>query len=45
MKELLSAMDLTQVVEVLTEALLRELDDEVDFIFRYGSYLKGKRKW
>lgn len=35
------AVDLVQITEVLTTALLRELGDEVDLIFRYGSYLKG----
>lgn len=34
-------VDLVQITEVLTTALLRELGDEVDLIFRYGSYLKG----
>ena len=34
-------VDLLQITEVLTTALLRDLGDEVDLIFRYGSYLKG----
>lgn len=33
--------DLLQITEVLTTALLRDLGDEVDLIFCYGSYLKG----
>jgi hypothetical protein len=35
------AVDMTRITEVLKEALLRELGDEVDLIFRYGSHLKG----
>ena len=35
------AIDIIRVTEVLKEAILRELGDEVDLIFRYGSHLKG----
>lgn len=35
------AIDIMRVTEVLKEAILRELGDEVDLIFRYGSQLKG----
>lgn len=35
------AADLLQITEVLTTALLRELGDEVDLIFRYGSFIRG----
>ena len=35
------AADLLQITEVLTTALLRALGDEVDLIFRYGSFIKG----
>ena len=33
--------DLTRITEVLKTALLRDMGDEVDLIFRYGSHLKG----
>jgi hypothetical protein len=33
--------ELAQVTDVLSTALLRDLGDEVDLIFRYGSFLKG----
>jgi hypothetical protein len=35
------AVDISRTIEMLKEALLRDLRDEVDLIFRYGSYLKG----
>jgi hypothetical protein len=35
------AVDMERVTDVLKEALLRNLGDEVDVIFRYGSLLKG----
>jgi len=35
------AIDIIRVTEVLKETILRDLGDEVDLIFRYGSYLKG----
>ncbi len=35
------AADLLQITEVLTTALLRKLGDEVDLIFRYGSFIRG----
>lgn len=35
------SVDLQHVSQVLKTALLRELGDEVDLIFRYGSCLKG----
>lgn len=35
------AVDLQHVTEVLKTALLRDLGDEVDLIFRYGSFLQG----
>jgi hypothetical protein len=35
------AADLAYITEVLKDALLRDLGDEVDLIFRYGSHLKG----
>ncbi len=35
------SVDLACIIEVLKEALLRNLGDEVDLIFRYGSHLKG----
>ncbi len=35
------APDLIRIVEVLKAGILRELGDEVDLIFRYGSFLKG----
>src|ERR1051325_4839758 len=35
------ALDLLQTAEVLKAALLRDLGDEVELIFRYGSHLKG----
>jgi hypothetical protein len=34
-------VDLTNLTNVVTTALLRDLGDEVDLIFRYGSQLKG----
>lgn len=34
-------IDANQIIEVLQNAILRELGDEVDLIFRYGSLLKG----
>lgn len=35
------AVELTLLIEMLKEALLRELGDEVDLIFRYGWYVTG----
>lgn len=35
------SVDLPRVTAVLKTALLRDLGDEVDLIFRYGSFLKG----
>jgi hypothetical protein len=35
------AIDIIRVTEVLKNAILRELGDEVDLIFRYGSQLTG----
>ncbi len=35
------AIDIIRVTEVLKETILRDLGDEVDLIFRYGSYLRG----
>jgi hypothetical protein len=35
------AVDLMHLTEVVKEALLRDLGEEVDLIFCYGSYLKG----
>lgn len=35
------AIDIIRLTELLKEAILRELGDEVDLIFLYGSYLKG----
>lgn len=35
------AIDIVQVINILKSALLSDLDDEVDLIFRYGSMLKG----
>jgi hypothetical protein len=35
------AVDLSQITEVLQAALLRDLGEEVDLIFRYGSHLMG----
>jgi hypothetical protein len=35
------AADLNHITEVLKDALLRDLGDEVDLIFRYGSHLTG----
>jgi predicted nucleotidyltransferase len=34
-------VDLNPITEVLKIALLRDLGDEVELIFRYGSQLKG----
>lgn len=34
-------VDIVQAVDLLKETLLRDLGDEVDLIFRYGSHLKG----
>ncbi|MBX3013087.1 MAG: nucleotidyltransferase domain-containing protein [Caldilineaceae bacterium] len=34
-------VDLQELTAVMTTALLRELGDEVDLIFRYGSFLNG----
>lgn len=34
-------LDVARLTEVLTEAILRELGDEVDIVFRYGSFLTG----
>jgi hypothetical protein len=34
-------IDTTRLVTILKDALLRELGDEVDLIFRYGSTIKG----
>ncbi len=35
------AADITQIIDILQDALLRKLGDEVELIFRYGSSLKG----
>lgn len=35
------AIDLAHLTQVMTDALLRDLGDEVDLIFRYGSFLNG----
>jgi hypothetical protein len=35
------AVDIEHVIEVLKEALLRDLGDEVDLIFQYGSHMTG----
>lgn len=35
------ALDIPRTIQLVTDALLRELGDEVDLIFRYGSYLKN----
>lgn len=35
------ALDTQQTIQLLQDALLRDLGDEVDLIFRYGSYLQG----
>jgi len=35
------AVDIPRTIEMLKEALLRDLGDEVDLIFQYGSYVKG----
>lgn len=35
------AIDTNRAIEVMTEALLRDLGDEVELIFRYGSLVKG----
>lgn len=35
------AIDRNRTIEVMTEALLRDLADEVDLIFRYGSLVQG----
>lgn len=35
------ALDAQQTIQLLQDALLRDLGDEVDLIFRYGSYLQG----
>jgi hypothetical protein len=35
------AIDIARITDVLKNALLRELGDEVELIFCYGSYLKG----
>ena len=35
------ALDIVLTIEILKDALLRDLGDEVDLIFRYGSHLKG----
>ena len=35
------ALDMLHISEVLKDAILRDLGDEVEVIFRYGSYLKG----
>ena len=35
------AVDMQELMAVMTRALLRDLGDEVDLIFRYGSYIKG----
>ena len=35
------AFDIPRAIEMVTTALLEELGDEVDLIFRYGSLLKG----
>jgi len=36
------AIDVARIVDMLTAALLRDLGDEVDLIFCYGSLLKGE---
>lgn len=38
---MLMTADLHELIDVLTKALLRDLGDEVDLIFRYGSFLNG----
>lgn len=35
------AVDLQQLMDVMTAALLRDLGDEVELIFRYGSFIRG----
>lgn len=35
------ALDVQQTIQLLQETLLRDLGDEVDLIFRYGSYVHG----
>ena len=35
------AVDMTRMTEMLKDALLHELGDELELIFRYGSYLQG----
>ena len=35
------SLDIQYTLDVMTDALLRELGDEVELIFRYGSHLKG----
>lgn len=35
------ALDVQELMDVMTTALLRELGDEVDLIFRYGSFISG----
>lgn len=34
-------VDLAQLTQIITDALLHELGDEVDLVFRYGSFLNG----
>lgn len=36
-------VDTVAAIEVMQQALLRELGDEVDLIFRYGSHMTGAR--
>ena len=40
-KETIMSVDIDRTIEILKDALLRDLGDEVDLIFRYGSFLKG----
>ncbi len=35
------AVDMVRLIDMLKDALLREIGDEVELIFQYGSYLKG----
>jgi hypothetical protein len=36
------ALDVARITDVLTRALLRDLGDEVDLVFRYGSRVTGR---
>lgn len=35
------ALDISQAIQLMTHALLQQLGDEVDLIFRYGSHING----